>query len=155
MRPSHSTPSSSQSPPNSPTWTQCTFVDPLEAEIQLCADRDLFIQSDAWGEIQDCLSEDTKRRIKSESFEGHLVGFKSLFIHLNQKRARGDLRTCVEEYFRTTKHLEHLLSESSARLLAMWGTLKTHFYVFNCTEPPGNKGECVDLGRYPTVSRTA
>lgn len=101
-------------PPRLRTWTERTFQKASEAERLLCADRDQF--KDYLRKLGDCVAEEVRIFIDSHSPEVQRLGFRILFIHLNQKRAVS-LRPRIEDYFKDKKYMEHLLSQSSARTM--------------------------------------
>ena len=108
------------------TWTEKTFTKVSEAERLLCEDRDQLIQNESWATIKDSLPGDICKFILSNLHEAQILGFKTFFSLLNQKQAKECWRPGIEQYFKTTKYLEHLLSQLTAPHLAQYEVCSKH-----------------------------
>jgi len=60
------------------SWTEITFIDSFELEMDLCADRARFLLR---RDIMKLIPRDIKKRIAHHSAEAHVTGFEQLFEH--------------------------------------------------------------------------
>ena len=91
-------------------WAEDTFISSDEAEIALCNDRSSFMMRD---DIMTLVPSDIKMLMIHPEPRAHILGFRELFIRLNNNQGLMHLRQMIEDYFDKSPPLRGHLSQSS------------------------------------------
>jgi hypothetical protein len=106
-------PSTSRSPyptPRRTNWADDTFISCDEAEAALCNDRSSFVVR---SDIMTLIPGHIKMPMIHPEPSAHILGFRELFIYLNNNQGSTHLRQMIEDYFDNSPPLRGNLSQSS------------------------------------------
>ena len=104
-------PSPSRSPsPRRTNWADDTFISSDEAVAALCNDRSSFVVRN---DIMTLVPGHIKMQMNHPEPSTHILGFRELFIYLNNNQGSMHLRQMIEQYFDKSPPLRGNLSQSS------------------------------------------
>ena len=107
-------PRTSSSPYPSPrrtSWADDTFISCDEAEAALCNDRSSFVVR---SDIMTLVPGHIKMPMIHPEPSAHILGFRELFIYLNNNQGSMHLRQMIEDYFDKSPPLRGNLSQWSS-----------------------------------------
>ena len=105
-RPSHP----SYPSPHQRNWVDDTFISSDEAVTALCNDRSSFVVR---SDIMMFVPSHIKMQMNHPEPSAHILGFRELFIYLNNNQGSMHLRQMTEHYFDKSPPLRGNLSQSS------------------------------------------
>lgn len=97
-------------------------MDPEAARHVLSTDRAQFVQR---GDIMELIPVETRLRIKYPTADGHIDGFRELFVHLatNPPEVVDELRQLIIGYYRSSHALRGHLSQLSPAAIIWKGVI--------------------------------
>ena len=96
--------------PRRTSWADYTFISSDEAEAALCSDRSSFV---VCSDIMTLVPGHIKMSMIHPEPSAHILGFRELFIYLNNNQGSMHLRQMIEDYFDKSPPLRGNLSQSS------------------------------------------